>query len=1081
MEKKENSPSQKQLGTYWARFFDDAIGFVKIYDTEMRLQYTNAVCADVLGISLQTKEEAPDTRNWIIPTYREAFEKHFADAVSKGHSSPFEIAFSSKEGRKIFVKAHLRRMLHPVEESFVIKGTFRDITYEAKVLRAQELYFDIVDYNTSPRSVHALYKKIASQLFELLDVSHFAVLFYPKDLHKDSPQFTCFSRQPQSIAEEGSQRVISSLLAQEVIDRQNVILVYEDRIRKLLQHSTHKDSQRVPLVWGGVEVPIHQLEKIILCFYSYKKETSYSHTDLDVLDFIARQVSIAIERSNTQAKIEKKDAHMYSILESSTHQIWSVDSHYRLTSFNNNFAQALSNYFDTPPPRVGDSALSAKVVSEDSDTVLLWRKQYEKAISGTTLNFQICTQTKTGKKVWRDVFISPIRLPKSDIVELSIIANDITNKRLAEKALQDSEEKFRSIFESFQDIYFRFNAAGRITMLSPSVTELTGYSPKELIGSSICEFLLIDTEEDTLSHSLQKKNYLHNIHVIIRTKDNRREIPCLCDLRIQYPLEEEKYFVEGVAKDISEIKKTNQELLRAKEEAEQSLVAKRTFLANMSHEIRTPVNGMIGMLSLLENTSLSLEQKNHVLLVKKSSETLLNILNDILNLSKIEAGKLEIRSRPTDIAKTFQKLLNLFEHQAKEKNIRLQLRLSEKLPKCLEVDETRLLQVLSNLTSNAIKFSHADSAVEIKAFSQHDKDENFFLRVEIKDNGIGIPDKARSLLFKNFSQVESSMRKKFSGAGLGLAISKQLVAHMSGTIDFGSTYGLGSTFWFTIQTKEAVLAVEVQKKSPFTLKELKKLAARVMIVEDNKVNSIVSAQLLSQAGCRVTVSHSGDEAIRIIQKQSFDIILMDIQMPEKDGIQTTVEMRALGLDLPPIVAMTAYSMKEERIRFLVHSLDHYLPKPIQPEVLLESIYLWVQQHKKRDHHDPRCLDCTSLVSLLDYLHEEQLIEALHIFEQEAAILIREAYGAFEKQAYAEMEATVHTLKGSAGTVGALPIFKVTKSIKTLLKQEDYAEITQQFDHLLRSFATFKDCYRAVLKKCRKTPKTKAKKRTPHLG
>ena len=1063
MKKKGNTLAKKHARHYWTEVFCDTFDFVKIYDTEMQLQYLNTICEDVLGISLETKGVPSDARRWIFPTYVQTFEKHFSDTLKKGRSQSFEIAFLSKRGRKVFVKAQLSRILHPIEETFSVKGTFHDITHEAKALKAQELYFNIAAYNVSSRSVDALYKKISDQLFDLFDISHFAVLSYAELFSKSSTQFTCFSRYRQSKSEEKSQNIVSSILAQEVIDRQNVVLIYEHRIRKLLKSSDQKEISHLPLVWGGVEVPSSQPERAILCFYSYKGEVSYSHTDLDILDFIARQASIAIERRNTRSEIEKKDAHMYSIVESSTHQIWSVDNHYRLTSFNNNFAQASVHYFNAKLPKIGEYALSSHITSDDAETVALWQRQYDKALSGATVNFQSYTKTQKGEIIWRDIFINPIHLPNSKIAELSVIANDITNKTRSEKALQESEEKFRSIFESFQDIYFRFNLSGQITMLSPSVTEVTGYTPKELIGTNICKFLLLDTKIDETFQMLYNQNSLHNTHVTIRAKN--QSIPCLCNLRIQYPLDTEKGFVEGVAKDISEIKKSNQELLRAKEAAEQSLIAKRTFLANMSHEIRTPVNGIISTLSLLESTSLGTEQKEYVHLVKKSSETLLDILNDILNLSKIEAGKLELRPKPIDIAKTFEKLISLFKQQALEKNIHLHLHLSKDLPKCLEIDETRLLQVLSNLTSNAIKFSHRDSVVDIEVCARR-KNRKLFLYTEIKDSGIGIPEKALSLLFQTFSQVESSMRKKFSGTGLGLAISKQLVTHMGGEIGVNSTYKKGSTFWFTIQTKKAKMPVLSKKKSTSTLKSLKEMSPRVLIVEDNKVNSTVSGKLLTQAGCQIAIAQSGDEAIHIVQKEPFDIILMDIQMPEKDGIQTTDEIRALKTDLPPIVAMTAYSMKEDRIRFLAYGLDYYLPKPIRPDLLLESIYLWVHHHKNSCSNGSKCENCIALTSLLDYLSEEQLIETLRIFEKEAAILIKSAYTVIEKQSYVELEGIMHTLKGSAGTAGALSVSKAAKKMETILKKKNYAKITHQFEQLLISFATFKKCYRALLRKCK---------------
>jgi hypothetical protein len=287
-------------------------------------------------------------------------------------------------------------------------------------------------------------------------------------------------------------------------------------------------------------------------------------------------------------------------------------------------------------------------------------------------------------------------------------------------------------------------------------------------------------------------------------------IQFICNIRLVFDTKAKAAAIEGVARDITKIKEANLELKQAKEVAERSLKVKEMFLANMSHEIRTPMNGIIGMIDLLEGTTITDEQKEYVQTIKKSSETLLNILNDILDLSKIEAGKMQLKKEPVRLRNVLEKIYALFSQQALAKNIKLYYHLSERLPEFFMIDETRLLQILSNLVSNAIKFTEGGGSIDIDVKKAKVHGKRYMLKCTVSDSGIGISPESTKQLFNLFTQLDTSTTKTYSGTGLGLAISKELTKLMGGKIGVFSTMGHGSSFWFTFEAEptEKVALVE---------------------------------------------------------------------------------------------------------------------------------------------------------------------------------------------------------------------------------------------------------------------------------
>ncbi|MCK5058457.1 MAG: response regulator [Candidatus Aminicenantes bacterium] len=657
------------------------------------------------------------------------------------------------------------------------------------------------------------------------------------------------------------------------------------------------------------------------------------------------------------------------------------------------------------------------------------------------------------------IAIEEIKKHRENLEELvKIRTKDLENSRKAAlNIMQDAnmqklraEAAFFKLEESLQEIQKLSQAVeqspaavvitdpkGNIEYVNPTFTEITGYTPEEAIGQNprilksgdLPDSYYKNLWDTILSGKIWRgefKNKKKNGEIFWESAsispilNNQKEIT---------------HFV-AVKGDITERKKLDDDLRQAKEEADMANRAKSEFLANMSHEIRTPMNAIMGMIYLLGRTKLSKKQGDYLDKIQSSAKNLLGIIDDILDFSKIEAGKLVIESIDFDLDNVLEYLSNTIGIKSREKRLELVLNKAKDVPIHLVGDPLRLNQVLLNLTNNAVKFTDSGKIVVITELVKKAK-KSVTLKFSVKDTGIGMTKEQIARLFQSFSQVDSSTTRKYGGSGLGLSISKALVASMSGDIWVESEPGKGSTFFFTARFGLQVGKKKDRKTTTLSSIELESIrGVRILLVEDNEINRQVAVEILGNEGIQVTTAANGLEAVQEIKqavlRKGFDIVLMDLQMPVMDGYEATKEIRKIrSFEKLPIIAMTAHAVKEVRDKCLNSGMNDYITKPVDPKKLYSVIIRLIRpevtmtisrKKRKEKTEKPKKSSIPEINLEAGIKHvagnKELYIKLLQKFRGKYSSFINELKKMLDSEKKKDAIRLAHSLKGVAGIIGA---------------------------------------------------------------
>lgn len=561
----------------------------------------------------------------------------------------------------------------------------------------------------------------------------------------------------------------------------------------------------------------------------------------------------------------------------------------------------------------------------------------------TGVGYRLETRLRSEQDGWRTVLTMSTRDEegRGRVQGLFGVFKDITEEKSLVKRLQRNEARYRLLAENVSDVITRVNLDGTSKYISPAIKTLLGWTIEEMTGQSL-EYVHPEDRDKLLTSTMEAVQKRQPILVENRAIHKDGSI-VLCELTINPRFDEEgrPQDVMVVIRDITSRKKLEEDLIEAKERAEMAAAAKTEFLANMSHELRTPLTSVVGYSGLLRSSEgLTETQRLYAERIATSSEALLIVINDILDYSKLEAEAVEIEAVPFDVRQFLEDTLGIIESQCQAKGLELRLDADPALPEVLSGDVARLRQVTLNFLSNAVKFT-ADGSVCLKAFGAETSDGGYRLRIEVIDTGIGIGQEKAELIFGRFNQADASTTRVYGGTGLGLAISRRLVELMGGQIGYESAPGRGATFWFEVPLDfdfAVPVSVAMDEAGPVEVQ------GRVLLVDDAPANRELLTIILTSLGIEVETASNGVEAVAAVRRGGFDLVLMDVHMPEMDGLAATQVIRQEQSDRLrriPILALTANVLEDQIKRCLDAGMDGHLAKPIQVAELGEALQQWL--------------------------------------------------------------------------------------------------------------------------------------------
>ncbi len=552
-----------------------------------------------------------------------------------------------------------------------------------------------------------------------------------------------------------------------------------------------------------------------------------------------------------------------------------------------------------------------------------------------TFHGELLNYRKDGSAYWFDIEIQAIKDEAGVHTGYICIQKDIHARKLAETALRESEARFRALSTSAPVGIFQTDAEGSCTYTNERWQDIYGLVNDRSLGTAWMSAIHPADQKEIAERWMETAaNGLEFDHTF-RLLRRGATIHVHAGARPIFNERHELISHIGCVADITAAKEAEHALHEAKAAAEAGNQAKGDFLAMISHEIRTPMNGILGFAEMLQSTPLAPDQRRFADIIRNSGEDLLTIINDVLDTSKIEAGRLNLEQKPFDTREVIVGVIQLLEPRVREKGLLLTLDCPLDLPTGVVADRVRVRQVIINLVNNALKFTEHG---EIRVLLQRDPDKA--LRVTVQDTGDGIPADKQSRLFQKFSQVDSSASRRHGGTGLGLVICRRIVELMGGQIGFDSTPGLGSRFWFTIPERNAPAVAPQIPSAPQPAKQRR--GVRVLLAEDNPINQELATLILNRLGCNVTLAADGEEALLRFGEGRYELVLMDCQMPKLDGYAATTEirLRESGAHRTPIIALTANATEGERERCLAVGMDDFLCKPLHAAELQALLARW---------------------------------------------------------------------------------------------------------------------------------------------
>lgn len=668
-------------------------------------------------------------------------------------------------------------------------------------------------------------------------------------------------------------------------------------------------------------------------------------------------------KKEMEQKILIQESYFKSLFENSPEAVAILDCEFRIINVNESFERIFQYKID-------------EIKYQNVTEILCDEKMYDESTylkdcihKGAFVRTEIQRRRKDGKLVDISFLGYPVMF-NGEQIGVYAIYTDLTKvkeeRRSQDRKIQMYITLLRSTIDSIPNVLSVYKPDLKLALLNEAGYKYFNIEDKNIEGLNWCD-ILKSKLPSVDCYGMKVIDTLKVLSFEQWVSDTNQYLEWHCS-----PIFDEDgelvLIVERI-KDITENKRREEELRNAKTKAEEANRFKTQFVANVAHEIRTPMNGIVGIIDLMDVNQLSNEHKDYFQLLRYSADRLSAIVNDVMDFAKIEAGKIEIRNERFHFAKLIEDVGKYFSVQAKNKSLRFELNIDSGIPNALIGDVDKLNQILFNLLSNAIKFTD-QGFIKLEIHGLEKATDAITVKFSVRDTGIGIPKEKLSCIFDDYVQIDSASTRKYGGTGLGLAISKKLVEHMGGSIAVESAFGIGSDFFFVLKFN-IVEDQNCQKNNSEAygkMDEFSILAGKnVLIIEDESVNQKILSELLKKSQCRVVLAANGVKALEQLNKQRFDLIMMDIFMPEMDGLELARIIRRNEKSTggyTPIIATTAAVMNDERVQYSTVGIDECLPKPFEKENLYATIIKILINSRKKDY---------SLKPLLEFLDGNQKV------------------------------------------------------------------------------------------------------------